>query len=37
VLVRADAHALPFVDGAFGGVNNANALHAYDDPEAVFR
>jgi SAM-dependent methyltransferase len=37
VLVRADAHALPFVDGAFGGVNNAGALHAYDDPELVFR
>jgi SAM-dependent methyltransferase len=37
VLVRADAHSLPFVDGAFGGVNNAGALHAYDDPEQVFR
>ncbi|MCX5740928.1 MAG: class I SAM-dependent methyltransferase [Proteobacteria bacterium] len=37
VLVRADAHALPFIDGAFGGVNNAGALHAYDDPELVFR
>ncbi|HLL21832.1 MAG TPA: methyltransferase domain-containing protein [Kofleriaceae bacterium] len=37
VLVRADAHALPFSDGAFGGVNNAGALHAYDDPELVFR
>ncbi len=37
VLVRGDAHALPFVDGAFGGVNNAGALHAYDDPELVFR
>lgn len=37
VLIRADAHALPFVDGAFGGVNNAGALHAYDDPELVFR
>jgi SAM-dependent methyltransferase len=37
MLVRADAHALPFVDGAFGGVNNAGALHAYDDPELVFR
>ncbi|MEO8548470.1 MAG: class I SAM-dependent methyltransferase, partial [Kofleriaceae bacterium] len=33
VLVRGDAHALPFVDGSFGGVNNAGALHAYDDPE----
>jgi len=37
VLVRADAHAMPFVDGAFAGVNNAGALHAYDDPELVFR
>ncbi|HEY1554919.1 MAG TPA: class I SAM-dependent methyltransferase [Kofleriaceae bacterium] len=37
VLVRGDAHALPFIDGAFGGVNNAGALHAYDDPELVFR
>ena len=37
VLIRADAHALPFVDGSFGGVNNAGALHAYDDPELVFR
>jgi ubiquinone/menaquinone biosynthesis C-methylase UbiE len=35
-LVRADAHDLPFGDGVFGGVNNAGALHAYDDPEAVF-
>ncbi|HUJ63491.1 MAG TPA: methyltransferase domain-containing protein [Kofleriaceae bacterium] len=37
VLIRGDAHALPFIDGAFGGVNNAGALHAYDDPELVFR
>jgi SAM-dependent methyltransferase len=37
VLVRADAQSLPFVDGAFAGVNNAGALHAYDDPELVFR
>ncbi len=37
VLVRGDAHALPFIDGSFGGVNNAGALHAYDDPELVFR
>jgi SAM-dependent methyltransferase len=37
VLVRADAHALPFIDAAFAGVNNAGALHAYDDPELVFR
>jgi SAM-dependent methyltransferase len=36
-LVRADAHQLPFVDGSLGGVNNAGALHAYDDPEQVFR
>jgi len=36
-LVRGDAHALPFVDGAFGGINNVGALHAYDDPEQVFR
>jgi SAM-dependent methyltransferase len=36
-LVRADAHALPFVDGSIGGINNAGALHAYDDPEQVFR
>jgi SAM-dependent methyltransferase len=37
VLVRADAHALPFTATAFSGVNNAGALHAYDDPELVFR
>lgn len=37
VLVRADAHALPFIDCSFDGVNNAGALHAYDDPEIVFR
>jgi SAM-dependent methyltransferase len=36
-LVRADAHAVPFADASFDGVNNAGALHAYDDPEAVFR
>lgn len=36
VLVRADAHHLPFRDGVFGGVNNSGALHAYDDPEQVF-
>jgi SAM-dependent methyltransferase len=36
-LIRADAHALPFADAAFEGVNNAGALHAYDDPEQVFR
>jgi len=36
-LVRADAHQLPFVDGAFEGINNAGALHAYDDAEQVFR
>ncbi len=37
VLIRADAHALPFGDAVFAGVNNAGALHAYDDPEIVFR
>jgi SAM-dependent methyltransferase len=37
VLVRGDAHAIPFADGSFGGINNAGALHAYDDPEQVFR
>jgi SAM-dependent methyltransferase len=37
VLIRGDAHALPFVDGSFTGVNNAGALQAYDDPELVFR
>lgn len=37
VLVRGDAHRLPFADGAFGGINNAGALHAYDDVEQVFR
>jgi SAM-dependent methyltransferase len=36
-LVRGDAHALPFVAASFGGVNNSGALHAYDDPELVFR
>ena len=36
-LIRGDAHALPFADAAFEGVNNASALHAYDDPEQVFR
>jgi SAM-dependent methyltransferase len=36
-LIRADAHDLPFIDGSFEGVNNSGALHAYDDPEAVFR
>lgn len=33
VLVRGDAHRLPFADGSFAGVNNAGALHAYDDAE----
>ena len=37
VLIRGDAHRLPFPDGAFGGVNNAGAIHAYDDVEQVFR
>ncbi len=36
-LVRGDAHALPFADESFGGVNNPGALHVYDDPEQVFR
>jgi SAM-dependent methyltransferase len=36
-LIRADAHSLPLVDGCLGGVNNAGALHAYDDPDHVFR
>ncbi len=35
-LVRADAHELPFASESFAGVNNAGALHVYDDPEAVF-
>jgi SAM-dependent methyltransferase len=35
-LIRADAHELPFASEAFAGVNNAGALHVYDDPEAVF-
>lgn len=37
VLIHGDAHTLPFADGSFGGVNNAGALHVYDDPEQVFR
>ena len=37
MLVRADAHDLPFSDAVFDGINNAGALHAYDDPEQVFR
>jgi SAM-dependent methyltransferase len=36
-LIRGDAHALPFADHTIEGVNNAGALHAYDDPEQVFR
>jgi ubiquinone/menaquinone biosynthesis C-methylase UbiE len=35
-LVRADAHDLPLASGAFAAVNNAGALHVYDDPESVF-
>ena len=35
--VRADAHALPFASGSFGGVNNSGALHVYSDLEMVFR
>jgi SAM-dependent methyltransferase len=37
VLVRADAHQLPFADRSFAGINNAGAIHAYDDAEQVFR
>jgi SAM-dependent methyltransferase len=36
-LIRADAHSLPFADDSLGGINNPGALHAYDDPEQVFR
>jgi SAM-dependent methyltransferase len=36
-LVRADAHELPFDDSSLGGINNAGALHVYDDPEQVFK
>ena len=36
-LIRADAHDLPFISGALSGVNNAGALHVYDDPDTVFR
>ncbi len=35
--LRADAHDLPLRDESVGGVNNSGALHAYDDPEQVFR
>ncbi len=35
-LLRADAHELPFADRQFSGVNNAGALHVYDDPETAF-
>jgi SAM-dependent methyltransferase len=37
VLVRGDAHELPFGDGTLGGVNCSGALHAYDDPPQAFR
>ena len=37
VLIRGDAHQLPFGDGAFEGINNSGALHAYDDAEQCFR
>ena len=37
VLVRADAHKLPFADASFQHVNNAGALHAYDDAEQALR
>jgi len=36
-LLRGDAHNLPLVSSAFEGINNGGALHAYDDPEQVFR
>jgi len=36
LFIRADAHELPFGDATLGGVNNAGALHVYDDPERVF-
>jgi ubiquinone/menaquinone biosynthesis C-methylase UbiE len=36
VFVRGDAHDLPIADASMSGVNNAGALHVYDDPEAVF-
>ena len=35
-MLRADAHVLPFADRQLAGVNNAGALHIYDDPETVF-
>jgi SAM-dependent methyltransferase len=35
VLVRADAAALPFVDGAFGAVANLAALDLYPEPRGV--
>ena len=37
VLVRGDGHKLPFADASFAGINNAGALHAYDDAEQVLR
>jgi SAM-dependent methyltransferase len=36
-LLRGDAHSLPLIPSSVGGVNNSGALHAYDDPEQVFR
>ena len=36
VLVRADAHNLPFADGSMNGVNNSSALHSYDDTRQAF-
>lgn len=35
-LVRADAQDLPFRDRSFSGINNAGALHVYDEPDAAF-
>ncbi len=37
VLIRGDAHQLPFADSVLEGINNGGALHAYDDAEQVFR
>jgi SAM-dependent methyltransferase len=37
ILVRADAHSLPFADEVLSGVNNSGALHSYDDPKEAFK
>ena len=36
VLVRADAHNIPFADSSMSGVNNSSALHSYDDTRQAF-